>query len=82
MEMTEEFFNRMTDEEKEDYLNKLDKLSDAIDSLGAAAKKTANQIQASFDCLEAATSGKKRKAGTGIRSKAPRNIASRKPVKR
>ena len=57
MEMTEEYFNRMTDEEKAEYLNKI-------------IEEAAN-----------AASGKKR-VGTGVRSKAPRNIASRKPVKR
>ena len=91
MEMTEEYFNRMTDEEKAEYLNKMNEISDSLaamgDSLAAlgdSIQKSADQIQTAFDGIEEAAnaaSGKKR-VGTGIRSKAPRNIASRKPVKR
>jgi len=85
MEMNEKVFNSMSDEEKKTYLEKsadtFEKIGDALDNLAKSSNQAQDAIVNAWANLSRAMGGKK-KVGTGIRSKAPRNIASRKPVKR
>ena len=85
MEMNEKVFNSMSYEEKEAYLEKwaetFKKIGDSLDNLAKSSNQTQDAIVNAWANFFRATGGKK-KVGTGIRSKAPRCIASRKPVKR
>ena len=69
MEMNEETWNKMTYEERKDYDEKIQELSKRLEEREARQEQLRAELQ-------------RKKHKRSWRTKAPRNVASRKPVKR